>query len=135
MQLGARYDGSPLIVSDGTPPADSFTTYTPSSVPGGRAPHVWLGNGRGAGDSLYDQLGMGFTLVRLSRDAPDAAPMLAAAARYSIPLTILDVPGDDARDLYGCDLTLIRPDQHVAWRGNRLPDDPDKVLGQVAGWV
>src|SRR5262249_35694434 len=48
VQLGSRYDGSPIIVSDGTaPPSDNFVRYTPSGVPGGRAPHYWLGTGRG----------------------------------------------------------------------------------------
>src|SRR5262249_40723117 len=40
--LGARYDGSPLVVADGSPPADDVETYTASSAPGGRAPHLWL---------------------------------------------------------------------------------------------
>src|SRR5674476_196675 len=41
VQLGARYDGSPMVAENGAPPADAFIDYTPSSVPGGRAPHVW----------------------------------------------------------------------------------------------
>ena len=65
VQLGARYDGSPIVAGDGAPPADSFDSYTPSGVPGGRAPHVWLDGGRGQGNSLYDRLGTGFTLLRV----------------------------------------------------------------------
>src|SRR5581483_11630522 len=49
VQLGARYDGSPLIAADAAPPSDDFVTYVPSSVPGGRAPHVWLDGDRGVG--------------------------------------------------------------------------------------
>ena len=30
----------------------------------------------------------------------------------------------DARDLYGRDLALMRPDQYVAWRGNAPPPIP-----------
>ena len=63
--LGARYDGSPLIITDGsTPPPDHRAQYTPSACPGGRAPHYWIGNKV----SLYDQLGPWFTLLRLGSD-------------------------------------------------------------------
>src|SRR5579872_612838 len=65
LQLGVRYDGSPIIVPDGAPPPDNFTRYSPSSAPGGRAPHIWLDARRGRGNSLYDRLGIGFTLLRL----------------------------------------------------------------------
>ena len=71
MQLGARYDGSPIVVEDGDPPADRLDRYTPSGVPGGRAPHYWPGQGRGTGDSLFDRFGKGFTLLRLGGKAAD----------------------------------------------------------------
>ena len=63
VQLGARYDGSAIVAENGAPPADDFINYTPSSVPGGRAPHFWLDEKRNYGSSLYDQLGTGFTLT------------------------------------------------------------------------
>ena len=66
------------------PPADDFINYTPSSVPGGRAPHFWLDEKRTYGSSLYDQLGTGLTLLRLDQSAPDASVMVAAAARQNI---------------------------------------------------
>ena len=91
VQLGARYDGSPIVAGDGAPPADSFESYTPSGVPGGRAPHIWLDGGRGQGDSLYDRLGTGFTLLRIGASAPDGAAIVAAAARRRVPLTVLDI--------------------------------------------
>ncbi len=133
VQLGARYDGSPIIAADGAPPPDDYVRYTPSSVPGGRTPHCWLGAGRGRGDSLFDHLGRGFTLLRLGSRAPDAAAIVAAAAQRRVPLKVLDVPGDEARDLYRRDLALIRPDQYVAWRGNEPPADADRLLAQLTG--
>ena len=73
VQLGARYDGSPIVVSDGTPPpADDLFDYRPSGVPGGRAPHVWTGDGRGIGNSLFDRFGPGFTVLRLGPRPPQA---------------------------------------------------------------
>jgi 2-polyprenyl-6-methoxyphenol hydroxylase-like FAD-dependent oxidoreductase len=135
VQLGARYDGSPIVCHDESDeaPADSPTTYTPSGVPGGRAPHLWLDRGRGRGSSLYDRTGTGFTLLRLGGAPPDVSLLRSAAERRRIPLTVLDVPGPAARELYGRDLALVRPDLHLAWRGDRCPPDSDKVLGRVVG--
>jgi 2-polyprenyl-6-methoxyphenol hydroxylase-like FAD-dependent oxidoreductase len=133
VQLGARYDGSPIVAANGAPPADAFIDYTPSGVPGGRAPHFWLTERRTFGNSLYDKLGPGFTLLRLGRQAPDATTMIAAAARRKIPLAVLDNADADARDLYQRDLALVRPDQYVAWRGNRAAADPDRLFARLTG--
>lgn len=132
VQLGARYAGSPIVASDEAAPQDSFVQYRPTSVPGGRAPHLWLNNGRGAGDSLFDQFGAGFTLLRLGPAAPDASDFQNAAKARNIPLKIVDIPDNEARDFYGCDLALIRPDQHVAWRGSDAGEAGD-VMARVSG--
>jgi hypothetical protein len=133
LQLGVRYDGSPIIVEDGPPPAPDAVAYTPSSVPGGRAPHIWLDQGRGRGSSLYDRLGIGFTLLRLDGQVAGGSGLETAASRRGIPLEVLDVPGEVARELYERDLVLIRPDQHVAWRSNRPPSDADRVWDTLVG--
>jgi 2-polyprenyl-6-methoxyphenol hydroxylase-like FAD-dependent oxidoreductase len=128
--FGARYDGSPLIAGDGkAPPPDRANEYMPSAVPGGRAPHAWLGDGR----SLYDTLGFEFTLLRLGPRPPDAAPFARAAVGRGLPLAIVDRPEPELRELYAAELALIRPDQIVAWRGDRAPEDVDKLLAQVTG--
>lgn len=133
VQLGSRYDGSPIVTEDGAPPADDFLNYKPSGVPGGRAPHYWPGQGRNYGDSLYDQFGKGFTLLRLGGSAPDTSSIEAAAQRRRVPLKVIDLPQSEARDLYGRDLALIRPDQYVAWRGDAPPTDPDRLIGRLIG--
>ena len=133
VQLGARYDGSPIVAEDGAPPADDYVRYTPSGVPGGRAPHYWPGQGRGYGDSLFDRFGKGFTLLRLGGKAADTSSIEAAARRRGVPLTVLDLPAADARDLYGRDLALIRPDQYVAWRGDAPPADADSLIARLVG--
>ena len=131
VQLGARYDGSPIVIADGTAaPRDDPAVYVPSACPGGRAPHVWLPDRT----SLYDHLGRYFTLLRLKGCRDDGAALAAAARRRKIPLAIYDVALPEARDLYAADMALIRPDLHVAWRGNRLPDDADAMLARVTGW-
>ncbi len=133
VQLGARYDGSPIVAENGAPPADDFINYTASSVPGGRAPHVWMNDGRGAGSSLFDRFGVGFTLLRLGGQAPAGSALMEVAAKAGIPFNVLNCPDAEARDLYGCDLALIRPDQHVAWRGNAEPPDAERLLARVVG--
>jgi hypothetical protein len=134
VQLGGRYDGSPIIVPDGEPPPDRFPeaydVYVPSGVPGGRAPHVWLDDARGPGSSLFDRLGRGFTLLRFDA-AIDTTALERAAAARGVPLSVLDVRVAEARGLYGRALALIRPDQYIAWRGDRLPGDCDALLARV----
>jgi 2-polyprenyl-6-methoxyphenol hydroxylase-like FAD-dependent oxidoreductase len=131
IQLGARYDGSSIVVSDGTsPPYDDPVGYTPSACPGGRAPHLFLGQG----DSLFDHFGRGFTLLRLAGDV-DTRQLARAAERRGIPFAAFDVPLREGRDLYEANLALIRPDQHVAWRGDALPSDCDVLMARVTGWV
>jgi hypothetical protein len=133
VQLGARYDGSAIVGADGAPPPDSLATYTPTSVPGGRAPHLWRAGRRQHGDSLFDCFGSGFTLLRLGYRPPNAGLILAAARASGIPLTVLTIASPAAREMYQRDLVLIRPDQHVAWRGNHPPDDADALLALVTG--
>jgi len=130
VQLGARYDGSPIIVGDGTEaPPDDPDAYRPSATPGGRAPHLWLQ----PGISLFDRLGPGFTLLDLSHGKAETRALRQASARAGIPLEILALDNAAARDLYQRDLALIRPDQHVAWRGDTLPENCAALLNRVTG--
>ena len=130
VQLGARYDNSPIVAADGSEaPPDDSDVYRPSACPGGRAPHLWLGDGV----SLFDRLGRGFTLLDLSRGAAETRALEQAAVQRGLPLTRLPLASIAAHDLYQRDLALIRPDQHVAWRGNRLPEDCAGLLDRVTG--
>jgi 2-polyprenyl-6-methoxyphenol hydroxylase-like FAD-dependent oxidoreductase len=127
--FGGRYDGSPIVVADGTaPPPDAANRYVPSACPGGRAPHLWLDDGA----SLYDRFGFEWTLLRLGDRAPDAAPFVAAARQRGLELEVLTLPASAARDLYGRDLALIRPDQIVAWRGD-ASTGAEAILERASG--
>src|SRR5262249_10207744 len=44
LRLGYSYDGSPIIVPDGSPPPPDGLDYVPCARPGQRAPHAWIGN-------------------------------------------------------------------------------------------
>jgi 2-polyprenyl-6-methoxyphenol hydroxylase-like FAD-dependent oxidoreductase len=130
LQLGYRYDDSPICLPDGTPPVpDHPETLLPSARPGARAPHAWLDDGR----SMLDLYGRGFVLLRLGGNAPDATAFERAAAARRVPLTIATVAGSRVRELYGAPLALVRPDGHVAWRGATVPADPMAVIDTVRG--
>lgn len=129
--FGGRYDGSPIIVPDGSaPPPDSANSYVPSACPGGRAPHAWLEHGV----SLYDAFGFEWTLLRFNgEDASSTAAFQSAARSFGADLKVVDAPRG-LRDVYEADLALIRPDQIVAWRGSATrPIDATRVLGTALG--
>jgi len=127
--LGARYDGSPIIAADGTtPPPDGPNIYHPTACPGGRAPHVWLDDGR----SLYDTFNLEWTLLRM-HPAAETGNMEQAFAAAGMDLKIIDMPAKAVRELYEADLALIRPDQIVAWRGSAQPGDPAELAATITG--
>jgi 2-polyprenyl-6-methoxyphenol hydroxylase-like FAD-dependent oxidoreductase len=124
--LGYDYPDSPVVVPDGRPvPEPSLTTYTPSAHPGARLPHAWLADGT----SVYDRLADGFTLLRLDPQV-DVEGWTAAAGAAGIPLAVVDLP--QLHSLHGADLVLVRPDQHVAWRGSAV-DRPHTLLRTAVG--
>jgi 2-polyprenyl-6-methoxyphenol hydroxylase-like FAD-dependent oxidoreductase len=117
--FGARYDGSPVIVPDGTtPPPDEPNQYMPSACPGGRAPHAWLPDGR----SIFDTFNFEWTLLALGAEVPDTTVFEANADALKIDLKVVRYSEPRLCDLYEAPLVLIRPDQIVAWRGERAAD-------------
>lgn len=130
IHLGYRYDESPICVSDGTPvPALEPMTYTQTARPGARAPHVWLKDER----STLDLFGRGFVLLRIGADAPATQPLREAAAQCGVPLTEVTLDEPEVAMAYEKHLVLVRPDGHVAWRDDRLPSDPLRLIDTVRG--
>jgi len=129
LNFGYFYAGSPVIAYDGEPhPTYSMGRFASSSVPGCRAPHVWLGEGR----SLYDATGAGFALLRFDASVAVEA-IVDAARRRCLPLAVVDIADEPAQALYARKLALVRPDQHVAWRGDAAPTDPLGLIDLVRG--
>ena len=129
LNFGYFYDASPIIAYDGeSAPEYTMDSFSPSTVPGCRVPHVWMRDGQ----SLYDAMGAGFTLLRFVPGA-DVTPLQAAAALRGVPLKVLDVAADEVTTLYPQTFVLARPDQHVAWRGNEMPEDPLTLIDLVRG--
>jgi 2-polyprenyl-6-methoxyphenol hydroxylase-like FAD-dependent oxidoreductase len=131
-ELGYRYDGSPLIASEpGEPPAIDFIDYHPTTWPGARLPHAWLVDGSAMQDRIGNDLT--YTLLRLGRSAADVAGLAQAFAALGVPLRVHDIPDEEPRAIYGRDFLLLRPDLHVAWRGNAPPAHPRALAAKVTG--
>jgi hypothetical protein len=129
MHLGYRYEKSPICVPDGTPPMpDDPMRYIPTTRPGSRAPHVWLADGR----STLDLFGRGFVLMRIGPAAPEAQPLVAAAQRRRVPLKVVAIDEPAVTATYENALVLVRPDGHVAWRGDTLLD-PQAIIDTICG--
>ena len=129
-ELGYRYDNSPIVWPEaGEPPEDNVMRYVPTSFPGARLPHVWLADG----SALHDRIDDGYTLLCLGGAQAGADALASAFARYRAPFATLVIGDKHAREIYGYDLLLLRPDLHVVWRGNDLPDDPIKLAAVATG--
>jgi 2-polyprenyl-6-methoxyphenol hydroxylase-like FAD-dependent oxidoreductase len=130
IELGYRYENSPICVPDGIPPPPlDHGRYVPSTWPGARAPHVRLQDGR----STLDLFGRGFTLLVLSEKPADTASFTDAAEKLGLPLDVVVLREAEARAIYERPLVLVRPDGHVAWRGAAPPEDAVEILDRVRG--
>jgi len=128
IEWGYRYDESPVIAKElELAPIQTMDAYLPTTRPGARPPSIYLADGR----ALFDLFGTGFTLLRFADT--DSEALVEAAAARGVPLDVVDIRDEHARCLYERDLVLIRPDQHVAWRGDVVPDNPFHVIDVVRG--
>ena len=130
IELGYRYENSPVCVADGTPaPELDHGLYVPSTWPGARAPHVWLKDGR----STLDIFGKGFVLLNF--DGAKTSTLTDAAKRVGLPLEVIALDEAKVREVYERELVLVRPDGHVAWRGGEIPQNVAEVINKVRGAV
>ena len=128
--LGTHYDSSPIVWADGTPsPEESVSAYVPTSRPGSRAPHAWISDGK----STIDLVGRRFVLLACAVSQSAASGLVAAARARTMPLDVIDIDDPEITALYERRLVLVRPDGHVAWRGDTLPQDVDSLIDRVRG--
>ncbi|WP_322028572.1 FAD-dependent monooxygenase [Paraburkholderia sp. J76] len=138
--LGYHYEGSSLVAPDEVEQARAAPGdgYAPCARPGHLAPHVWLEDRA----SLYDGFGQGYTLL-ITGPANEGALLddeqrtVEAARRDAeiagVPVVTLAPRHADLPDLYQARYALIRPDQHVAWRGDAWPANGVALLRRVSG--
>lgn len=129
LNFGYYYDQSPIIHYDSeTAPSYDMNVFTSSTVPGCRAPHFWLKDG----SSLYDHLGLDYTLINFD-DSSECTALKEMAEKMRIPLTVLNLSEQMPKELgYKTKMVLVRPDQHVAWRGDMLPTDLKSYLNTIS---
>lgn len=127
LQKGYRYTDSPIVAAEPTAPILDHITYRPTATPGSVAPHSWNGD-----TSLYDLFGDEFTLLILDEREPSMFIVEAAQAE-GVPLRVVAPRWPGLLELYGARMALVRPDQHVAWRGDSAPSDVRALLRKVVG--
>lgn len=128
IHLGYVFEGSPVLVPDGTPrPEDTVSTYIQTARPGSRAPHVWLK----PDESTLDLFGREFVLLRFN--GGETREFEAAAGERKVPFKVVDIDNQEAAQLYERRFVLVRPDGQVVWRGDQLPDNPLDVIDTVRG--
>jgi len=128
-ELGYRYVDSPIICDIPGGPEHLFREYRPTTWPGARLPHVWLDDGT----PIQDRISDGYTILRLGGTRAGTAGLEQAISSFGATVEVLDIPDNAARDLYQHDLLLLRPDMHIVWRGNRLPDDVRDIAATATG--
>jgi 2-polyprenyl-6-methoxyphenol hydroxylase-like FAD-dependent oxidoreductase len=131
IELGYAYPDSPIICSDpgAEIPSDPLR-YVPTTVPGARMPSMVMGDGT----QIFDRLGPWFTLACFGARPSEA--LVAAAAKRGLPMAVIQSEEPHLAKVYGRGLLLVRPDQHIAWRGSACdsPRAADAIIAGVLGW-
>jgi 2-polyprenyl-6-methoxyphenol hydroxylase-like FAD-dependent oxidoreductase len=129
-ELGYRYVDSPVVCDIPGGPEHRFRVYEPTTWPGARLPHVWLADGTPVQDRIPFE---GYTLLRLGGTRVDSSGLEKAMRAVGAPFSLLEMPDEPAREIYGYDLILLRPDMHIVWRGVRLPPDAGEIAAVATG--
>lgn len=126
------YEGSPICLADGSPPAatvEEAGRYVASARPGSRAPHGWIE----PGVSILDLFGDGFVLLDFAAADGAVAAIGEAVGARGVPLRTIAISNAGLAEIYERRLVLVRPDGHVAWRGDDAPGDPLALADLVRG--
>lgn len=125
LNFGYYYENSPIIITDGEKaPSYDMGQFTPSTVPGCRLPHFYVGE-----RSILDLLGPAYTLIRFDHAVP-----VDAIEATGLPIKVLDArqPNEPA---FQHKMLIVRADGHIAWRGDALPSDVIALADQLRGKV
>jgi hypothetical protein len=128
VHFGFRYE-SPTVIPDDTPPSDDPFQWIQNSYPGSRAPHAWLAPGK----STLDLFGYGFVLMCF-QGQEGVEKFEKVCQQHSVPFTSQRINNPEIANLYKRAYVLVRPDGHVASRGNALPDNPRTLIDRIRGY-
>lgn len=124
-----HYEGSPVIAGPSGGKSGAHGTHTWSA----RAGHHLAPQPLSSGKNVFEELGPDFTLLAFGADDAGVQAFAAAARSAGVPLKVVRDGFDGEREAYEQHLVLVRPDQYVAWTGNRAPADVAALLAQVTG--
>ena len=128
-EYGYSYAGSPIIDGKlGDYAHWDIVRFVPSVVPGVRLPHIWLKDRT----AIQDLMGREFSYIDLTGYA-DCDPVSEAFSILGVPLTIISRDEVHVRGVYGCKFLLVRPDLHIAWTGNSMPENILALATLVTG--
>jgi len=131
IELGYSYAGSSIVCNNAEDQyVDDALRYYPTTTPGYRPPGVYLEDGT----AVFDLFGPGFTLLNFNPDAHDVSIIQDTARSLDMPLKLCVLRDLHVKELYKYDLLILRPDQHVAWRGNVVPKNLMKILTKLCGF-
>ena len=151
VEMNQRYTSDAIETDGQMEPAfelDEELHYQPTTWPGARVPHVWVyDHDTGEEHSSLDLCGKGkFTILTgIGGEAWEGAAK-SVGAEIGMDLTVhvigprqqyVDHSGDWARasEVTDSGCVLVRPDHHVAWRVESLPDDPKAELSRVMSTI
>ncbi len=124
-----HYEGSPIVFGPAGASCGAIGRHEFTPRPGHHLAPCATKDGE-----LFDMLGLDFTLLSFTGEDAQSAAILAEAARLGVPLKHLPITDDTARQRYGADHVLVRPDQFVAWRGGAARAPEAAVLARAAGF-
>jgi 2-polyprenyl-6-methoxyphenol hydroxylase-like FAD-dependent oxidoreductase len=128
IELGYSYPQSPIVCAETDAEiSDDPVRYVPTTAPGARLPSILLGDG----SALFDRLGPWFTLIAFGA-APDVE-LVEAARRLGMPLAVVRIDQPGLESIYHCQQLLVRPDQHVAWRGRAAGAEANAIIARCLG--
>lgn len=128
-----HYEGSRVLMGPpgGVCSAHGKHTFTV------RAGHHLPPNVLSSGRNVFEELGSGYTLLAFGADDSASRRVIgeleAAARAAKMPLKVVRDSYDCGREAYESKLTLVRPDQYVAWSDNAVPVDATAMVKKVAG--
>jgi 4-hydroxyisophthalate hydroxylase len=124
-----QYEGSPIVIG---PPGAAVGIHASHSFTA-RAGHHLTPQALSDGRNVFETLGAGFVLLAFGADDGDIRELECAARAHRIPLAVVRDSLGQGRERYESRLILVRPDQFIAWSGDRAPADPTKLLDRVTG--
>ncbi|KTD33231.1 FAD monooxygenase, PheA/TfdB family [Legionella nautarum] len=130
--LGYFYLNSPIIMQTTEHDyQDNPFVYQPKALPGYFAPHCRVGKNR----NLYDYLSSEHSLLMTEQtNEQDVQPLIEQFAQKKVTLKLLILKDELIKKLYPKPYYLLRPDWHIAWHGDKMPQDVEGFVNQLIGY-